>query len=85
MPASSIIQGDQPAVLTVDANGTVQRRAIGLGISSANLQEVTSGLQPGEDVIVGGLTTLQPGEHVHAQPGSPDLMEYHAATQKGGQ
>ena len=84
VPAAAVIQGDQPAVLLVDGEGVVQRRAIGLGIASANLQEVTSGLQPGDQVIVGGLSTLQPGEHVHTQPGSPELVEYHAPTQTGG-
>ena len=83
VPAASIIQGDEPAVLIVDGNGLVQRRVVGLGIASANLQEVTSGLQGGDQVIVGGLSTLQPGEHVHAQPGSPELVEYHAPTQTG--
>ena len=85
VPAAAIIQGDQPAVLIVDVNGLVQRRPIGLGIASANLQEVTSGLQPGDQVIVGGLSTLQTGEQVHAQPGSPELVEYHAPAQTGAQ
>lgn len=83
VPAAAIIQGDQPTVLLVNASGLVERRTVGLGISSANLQEVTSGIHTGEQVIVGGLGTLQPGEHVHPQLGSPELVEYHAPTQKG--
>ena len=83
VPASSIIQGDQPTVMLANASGVVERRAVGLGIASANLQEVTSGIRPGDQVIVGGLGTLQPGEHVHPQLGSPELVEYHAPTQTG--
>lgn len=85
VPAASIIQGDQPTVLIVNGDGRVERRVVGLGIASANLQEVTSGLQSGDEVIVGGISTLQPGEHVHAKPGSPELMEYHVPTQTGAQ
>ena len=85
VPAAALIQGDQPTVLIVNGEGHVERRGVGLGIASANLQEVTSGLQPSNQVIVGGLSTLQPGEHVHAQPGSPELVEYHAPTQTGAQ
>ncbi len=85
VPAAAIIQGDQPSVLVVDRNSQIQRREVTLGISNANKQEVTSGLRPGEEIVVGSLGTLQPGEHVNAKVASPDLVEYHAPTQKGGQ
>ena len=85
IPASAVIQGDQPSVMLVDSDNRVQKRAVVLGISGANEQEVTSGLNPGDRVIVGGLSTLQLGQQVTPQPVKNDLANYQQAAQKGGQ
>ena len=85
VPAASIMQGDEASVLVVDRNNQVQRRSVELGIASANLQEVTAGLNPGERVIVGSLATLQPGQHVNPMLASPELTEYHPHSGNGGQ
>ena len=85
VPASAIIVGDQPAVMLVDSNDTVQKRPVVLGISGANSQEVSSGLQPGDRVIIGGLSTLQPGQKVTPQAVSNNLANYQKDSQKGGQ
>lgn len=77
IPSAAIIQGDQPSVMVVGPDGRVERREVVLGIGSANEQAVTSGLQSGDQVIVGGLETLQPGEKVHAVPAAHDLVTYH--------
>ncbi len=84
IPAASVIQGDQPSVLMVDATSHVERRAVVLGIASANLQEVTSGLEPGDRVIIGGISTLQPGEKVTPQLAPSNLVQFQSADQKGG-
>ncbi len=76
IPASAVIQGDQPAVMLVDSTNQVQKRAIVLGISGANTQEVTSGLNLGDRVIVGGLATLQPGQTVKPQLAQNSLIGY---------
>jgi hypothetical protein len=55
-----------------------------LGISAANSQEITAGLQPGDRVIIGGQSELQPGQQVTPQPAKNDLANYQA-NQKGGQ
>jgi RND family efflux transporter MFP subunit len=81
VPASAIIQGDQPSVMLVDSGHHVQKRPVVLGIASANAQEITSGLQPGDRVIIGGLSTLQIGEEVKPQPAPSNLANY----QKGAQ
>lgn len=81
VPASAIIQGDQPSVMLVDSGNHVQKRPVVLGIASANAQEITSGLQPGDRVIIGGLSTLQIGEEVKPQLAPNDLANY----QKGAQ
>jgi RND family efflux transporter MFP subunit len=78
VPAGAIIQGDQPAVMLVDGSNRVERRTIVLGIAGSNSQEVTSGLQPGDKVIIGGLSTLQPGEQVTPHQAPADLVNYQA-------
>lgn len=84
IPAASVIQGDQPSVLIVDSSNRVQRRAVVLGIAGSNEQEVTRGLQPGDRVIVGGISTLQPGEQVTPQLAPNNLVQFQSADQKAG-
>jgi RND family efflux transporter MFP subunit len=84
VPVSAIIQGDQPSVMLVDSNNRVRKQSVVLGISGANSQEVTSGLQAGDKVIIGGQSELQPGQQVVPQPAKSDLANYQA-NQKGGQ
>jgi RND family efflux transporter MFP subunit len=84
IPASAVIQGDQPSVMLVDADNRVQKRPVDLGIAGANQQEVASGLKPGDRVIIGGLSTLQPGQQVTPQEASSKLTEFQSANQKGG-
>ncbi len=83
VPASAVIQGDQPSVMLVDSNNRVEKRQVALGISGSNSQEVTSGLKPGDRIIVGGLSALQPGEAVRAQPASTDLTDYQMSKENG--
>jgi RND family efflux transporter MFP subunit len=83
VPASAVIQGDQPAVMLVDSNNRVETRQVVLGIAGSNSQEVTSGLQPGDRVIIGGLSALQPGEEVSPHPASSDLVDYQMSNKDG--
>ena len=83
VPASAIIQGDEPSVMLVDGNNKVEKRTVVLGISGSNTQEIASGLQVGDKVIIGGLSALQPGEQVTPQAAKGDLANYQK--QKGGQ
>jgi multidrug efflux pump subunit AcrA (membrane-fusion protein) len=85
VPASAVIQGDQPSVMLVDSNNRVQKRLIVLGISAANSQEVTSGLQPGDRIIIGGQSELRSGQQVTPQPAKSNLENYQQTNQKGGQ
>ena len=43
------------------AEGKVQRKQVTLGVRTPGFVEVASGVQPGEQVVVGGLELLQPG------------------------
>jgi RND family efflux transporter MFP subunit len=83
LAASAIIQGDEPSVMLVDSSNRVLRRSVVLGIAGANEQEITGGLSEGDRVIIGELSTLQPGEKVTPQDASPDLVTYHQQTHKG--
>jgi RND family efflux transporter MFP subunit len=85
VPASAIIQGDQPSVLLVDATNHVLKRPVVLGIGGSNSQEIASGLQAGDRVIIGGLSTLQPGQEVTPHPVSENLANYQKKNQKGDQ
>jgi RND family efflux transporter MFP subunit len=83
VPASAVIQGDQPSVMLVDSDNRVEKRQVALGISGSNSQEVTSGLKPGDRIIVGGLSALQVGEEVRAQPAATDLTAYEMSNGEG--
>jgi RND family efflux transporter MFP subunit len=85
VPASAIIQGDQPSVMLVDSNNRVEKRSVELGISGSNSQEIASGLKLGDRVIIGGLSALQPGQKVTPQAAKTDLANYQKETQKGDQ
>jgi multidrug efflux pump subunit AcrA (membrane-fusion protein) len=82
VPASAIIQGDEPSVMLVDSSNRVLRRSVVLGIAGANEQDITGGLSEGDRVIIGELSTLQSGERVTPQDASPDLVTYQQ-THKG--
>ena len=85
VPVSAILEGDQPSVMLVDASNHVQRRPVVLGIRGSNSQEITAGLQPGDRVIIGDLSALQPGQKVSPQAARSDLENYQKEDRKGGQ
>lgn len=84
VPSQAVVQGDQPFVFVINKNNVLERRPVVLGITSANEQEITAGVQEGERVVVGDLSPLQPGQHVTPQAAAQDLLTYHAAKSKGG-
>ena len=83
IPSSAVIQGDEPSVMLVDANNQVVKRQVVLGISGSNSQEITSGLKPGDRVIIGGLSTLQMGQKVTPHPAPENLANYQKENPKG--
>ncbi len=83
IPSSAVIQGDEPSVMLVDANNRVVKRQVVLGISGSNSQEITSGLKPGDRVIIGGLSTLQLGQKVTPHPAPENLANYQKENRKG--
>ncbi len=61
-------QKGEPTALVVNAQGVVEQRQLRVGQTVGSKWLVTSGLNPGDRVIVEGLQGLQPGAHVRAVP-----------------
>jgi RND family efflux transporter MFP subunit len=58
-------KGEQTGqVMIVTANNRVERRRVALGIETASLVEVRSGLNEGDAVVLSGRSSLQPGQEV---------------------
>ena len=68
--ATAVQQGPQGAyVYVVTADGTVEQRGIALGRTAAKQAVITAGLKPGEQVVTGGQSRLQPGTRVAVATG----------------
>jgi len=68
VPIQAVDQtGSQPFVMLVDSANKVEKRAVRVGVSTANRIEILSGLSDGDNVIVANLATFQPGESVRPQ------------------
>jgi multidrug efflux system membrane fusion protein len=63
---------DKKYVLVIDADNKAQYRTVTLGPSVNGLRVVSSGLKPGERVVVNGLQRLRPGTPVEPQPVNMD-------------
>lgn len=59
---------DRRFVMIVGDDNTVAYRQVGLGATADGLRLVTSGLKPGERIVVNGLQRLRPGATVAPQP-----------------
>jgi RND family efflux transporter MFP subunit len=69
-------EGGKTSVLVVNAEGTLDRRPVEVGMQTASDVEIVSGLNEGEQVVVSDRAGLKPGQKVHAQPTTvPDFKE----------
>lgn len=73
-------EDDVTSVMVLQADMTVARRPITLGIQTANYAEVASGLTPGEQIVVSDRGVLKPGVKVAPHP--MEAMAYDAAPGK---
>jgi RND family efflux transporter MFP subunit len=65
VPAQAVVQsGEHAYVLVVDDSHRIEKRAVVLGIQTANRIEIANGLRVGEQVIASGQANYQPGETV---------------------
>jgi multidrug efflux pump subunit AcrA (membrane-fusion protein) len=51
-------------VFFIDKDNTARRRAVQIGLENEDIVEITSGLEPGEVVVVAGQNFLSDGEPV---------------------
>jgi RND family efflux transporter MFP subunit len=78
VPIQAVDQsGSQPTVMLVDSSNHVQRRAVQVGIATANRTEILHGLQSGDKVIATNLSSYQAGELV--QPRIDTMTSVHEA------
>jgi RND family efflux transporter MFP subunit len=61
-----VIKGNDQVVYALGDNNHVHIRRVQVGIEGSKLAQITSGLQPGERVILGGQEKYQEGEEVNA-------------------
>jgi RND family efflux transporter MFP subunit len=64
VPLEALSAGDVPSVLVIDGNDTVEARTVVVGMRTASLAEIKSGLSEGEFVVVGDRSGLTPGTAV---------------------
>lgn len=64
VPEEALLAVQGSSYLWVVDSGKVTRRAVGIGVRSPGEVEITSGVQAGEQVVVGGLELLQEGAPV---------------------
>lgn len=75
IPRSAVLSDQQGEyVFVLGADNNAEQRRIHLGQSTATIASVTSGLAPGEKVIVEGLQRVQPGKPVAPGPASKLLQ-----------
>lgn len=68
VPQRAVVQsGRNSVVYIVDALNQVQSREVRLGVRVENQQLIEAGLEPGDRVIVEGLSLLQAGQEVRAE------------------
>ena len=67
IPVSAVDAGTEPntgRVMTITSDQKVESRKVSLGLETANLVEVLSGLREGDLVVIGSRASLQAGEQV---------------------
>ena len=67
IPVSAVDAGTEPnngRVMLVSPEGKVEARKVSLGLETANLVEVLSGLRDGDLVVIGSRASLQAGQQV---------------------
>jgi multidrug efflux pump subunit AcrA (membrane-fusion protein) len=64
VPVEAVSGQQHPTVFLIGKNGTVQERAIQLGLETPGKWEVLSGLKEHDLVMIGGRAEVRPGQKV---------------------
>jgi RND family efflux transporter MFP subunit len=70
VPLQALSSGDSPTVLIVGKDGAIEERKVAVGVQTASLAEIRSGLAEGDLVVVGERSGLEPGRIV-----SPKIVD----------
>jgi RND family efflux transporter MFP subunit len=74
-----VLNGKQETVYVLDGSNHVHIRNVAVGLEGSKLAEITSGLNPGDRVVVGGQDKYQEGEEVNPlltpSPASESVQE----------
>jgi RND family efflux transporter MFP subunit len=66
VPIQAVTTGDKPTVMVVRDN-KLESCDVTVGLETADLAEITSGLEEGDLIVVGNHSSLQAGQTVHPQ------------------
>ena len=75
VPLQALSRGDHPSVAVVDATGIVQEREVSVGMRTADMAEIRSGLNEGDRVVVSDRGGLRAGDSVNASETKPLTQE----------
>jgi multidrug efflux pump subunit AcrA (membrane-fusion protein) len=64
VPLQALSGGEHPTVMVVGADGILAEERVALGMRTASRAEIRSGLNEGEQVVVGDRGGLHPGDRV---------------------
>lgn len=64
VPLQALSAGDTPSILVVGSDNTIEERKVVVGMRTASLAEIRSGLSEGDLVVVGDRSGLVPGATV---------------------
>jgi RND family efflux transporter MFP subunit len=74
-----VLNGQQETVYVLDDSNRIHIRNVAVGLEGSKLAEITSGLNPGDRVVIGGQDKYQEGEEVSplltASPASETVQE----------
>jgi RND family efflux transporter MFP subunit len=74
-----VLNGRQETVYVLDGSNHIHIRNVAVGLEGSKLAEITSGLNPGDRVVIGGQDKYQEGEEVSplvtASPASETVQE----------
>lgn len=68
VPVEALVKSEQGARVFVVVNQQVQSKTVSLGLRTPEKVEVRQGLSPQDQVIVKGVSYVQPGDKVQVQP-----------------
>lgn len=75
IPIQASALGGTTKVLVVNANHEIEERPVTLGLETAAMYEVVSGLREGDLVMLGNPAQLKPGQKVETKTIEPEVME----------